>query len=164
MEKHRLFLLFGSNLGDRAGILQEAMKSISKTIGPVIKQSSLYESAAWGPVAQPDFLNLVAVVETELSPDEILSKTRAIEREAGPPKAVLWGPRHLDIDILFYDAIRMNQKDLIIPHPRLHTRNFTLQPLVEIEPDYMHPVLNKSMSQLLKESKDPVKARIWKEN
>lgn len=163
MKKHRIYLLLGSNLGARQETMEQAVRSIEKKLGPVIAASSYYHSKPWGPVPQPDFLNRVILVETEAQPGDLLRITQEIEATAGPPKELRWGPRHLDIDILFYDDIRWHSDNLKIPHPELHKRNFTLLPLAEIAPEHIHPVLNKSISLLLKESKDPVKARIWKE-
>ncbi|GEM_PF-582165 len=163
MKRHRIYLLLGSNLGARMETMERAIGSIEKKLGPVKAASSYYHSKPWGPVEQPDFLNRVILVESEAAPRELLRITQEIEAAAGPPKARKWGPRHLDIDILFYDELRWHSEELKIPHPELHKRNFTLRPLAEIAPDLVHPVLKQSMSELLAQSPDPENVVPWNE-
>ncbi len=163
MERHRIYLLLGSNLGARQKTMESALRRIEERLGPVKAVSSYYHSKPWGPVEQPDFLNRVLLVETAALPEEVLRITQEIEAAAGPPKERKWGPRHLDIDILFYDDLRWHSEALKIPHPELHKRNFTLRPLAEIAPDLVHPVLKQSMSELLKRSPDPENAVPWNE-
>jgi len=143
-----VFLLLGSNLGDRDSYLQQAIGQIEQHVGNVTKLSSLYETQAWGKTDQPDYLNQVVMVQTELLPREVLQQILAIELNLGRKRAEKWGARTIDIDILFYENIILNEADLIIPHPELQNRRFTLEPLAEIAPGFVHPVLKTNMLQL----------------
>ena len=134
--------------------LQKAISLIETTCGPILKQSSVYQTAAWGITAQPDFLNMVILLETVLSPTELLTAILKIETTLGRHRDVKWGPRIIDIDILFYNNDIVNTPELIIPHPFLHERKFTLTPLAEIAPMYVHPLLNKTMIALLHDCDD----------
>ena len=149
-----VFLLLGSNLGDRNLHLQNAVTYIEHDIAPVIKKSSIYETAAWGKTDEPDYLNQVVMLRTVLSPKKLLETTLFIENTLGRQRQEKWGSRTIDIDILFYDKIIINEANLQIPHPELHKRRFTLEPLAEIEPNLLHPVLNKNILQLKSELKD----------
>lgn len=144
----QLILLLGSNIGDRLEYLDFAKKKIAEKLGVITKTSAIYESEAWGLENQPAFLNQVVIVETKLRSLEILKITQDIENKAGRIRKVKWGERTLDIDILFIDNQIINVENLIVPHPFLHERLFTLAPLNELMPDFMHPVLQKSISDL----------------
>lgn len=150
------FLLLGSNMGDRELFLEDARKKIGTSVGPVLQSSSSYQTAAWGKTDQPDFINQVLKVDTQLSPSDLLATVLQIERSLGREREELWGSRTIDIDILFYDSEEINLPDLKIPHPNLQKRAFTLVPLVEIQPDYIHPVFKKTVTQLLAELDDPL--------
>jgi len=143
-----VFLLLGSNLGDRQLFLQQADEAISREVGNIIKRSSVYQTQSWGKTDEPDYLNQVLLVKTDLSPGDVLQRILAIEQTMGRRRAEKWGSRTIDIDILFYDDEVINEPDLVIPHPHLHERKFVLEPLAEIAPEYIHPVLNKSILQL----------------
>lgn len=143
------YLLLGSNLGDRQRILRRATTMISQQVGPITALSSLYETAPWGVKEQPAFLNQVAEVQTDLAPEEVLRHVLEIEQRLGRVRYERWGARHLDIDILYFDSLVMDTARLTIPHPRLHERRFTLVPLVELMPDYVHPVLGQTTLELL---------------
>lgn len=143
-----VFLLLGSNLGNRQLFLQQADDAIAQRVGNIIKRSSVYQTQSWGKTNEPDYLNQVLQVQTALPPREVLQCILAIEQTMGRERAEKWGSRTIDIDILFYGDEIVNQADLIIPHPHLHQRKFVLEPLAEIAPGYIHPVLNKSILQI----------------
>ncbi|HEY0245379.1 MAG TPA: 2-amino-4-hydroxy-6-hydroxymethyldihydropteridine diphosphokinase [Mucilaginibacter sp.] len=149
-----IFLLLGSNLGDRNQFLQQAIQHLQIEIGPVMQTSAVYETQSWGKTDSPDYLNQVIQLQTELSAQQVLQKILNIELVIGRVRDEKWGPRTIDIDILFYNSLLVNEPDLQIPHPELHKRRFTLAPLAEIAPDFIHPVFNKSILQLKNELKD----------
>ncbi|HEY2581431.1 MAG TPA: 2-amino-4-hydroxy-6-hydroxymethyldihydropteridine diphosphokinase [Mucilaginibacter sp.] len=149
-----VFLLLGSNLGDRKQLLQQAITQIEKDIAPVLKSSSVYETQAWGKTNEPDYLNQVVMLQTNLPPQKLLEATLSIENTLGRQRQEKWGSRTIDIDILFYGKIIINEENLYIPHPELHKRRFTLEPLAEIAPELLHPILNKNILQLKNELKD----------
>lgn len=143
-----VFLLLGSNLGDRHGYLQRAIMLIGQQVGAIVKCSSVYETQSWGKADAPDYLNQVVVLKTDMSAQTVLGKILAIEITLGRRRKEKWGPRTIDIDILFYGAQIIDEPGLQIPHPELHKRRFTIEPLHEIAPDMVHPVLNKTTGQL----------------
>lgn len=142
---HGVFLLLGSNLGDRRKFIADAVESIKAAIGAVDRISSLYETQAWGKMDEPDYLNQVVLVRTTLRPRDVLTGIQQIELLAGRSRREKWGSRTLDIDILFYDDMIVDEPDLKIPHPELYRRRFTLEPLAEIAPDMIHPVIKKNI-------------------
>jgi 2-amino-4-hydroxy-6-hydroxymethyldihydropteridine diphosphokinase len=147
--KNIVFLLLGTNLGDRAANLKNAKDQIEADIGQIIKSSSLYSTAPWGVANQPDFYNQVIQVSTLLDPFAVLRSSLLIEEKMGRIRKSKWGPRLIDIDLLFYGNEVIDSTELMLPHPGIQSRNFTLQPLVEIAPNYIHPLLNKSLTELL---------------
>ena len=154
MEK--VFIGLGGNVGNVSENFDTAIEKIKELIGPVIKQSSLYKTEPWGNKNQDDFLNQVIYIETNKSPDEVLKNILSIEKAMGRNrnKDNQFAPRSIDIDILFYNEEIINKGNLIIPHPRLHLRNFVLTPLIEIAPGLMHPILNKKIKDLFKNNTD----------
>ena len=134
--------------------LQTAIELLEENCGPIIKKSSIYETAAWGITAQPDFLNMVIELETAHAPEELLNEIHHIENRLGRQRDVKWGQRTLDIDILLYNHEIIDIPGLTVPHPYLHQRLFTLKPLAEIAADYIHPKLHKSISDLLADCPD----------
>ena len=154
-EFYRCVLLLGTNMGDRMEFLSDARDEIEEEIGDIDKKSSIYESEPWGVLEeQNNYLNQALVVDTFLSPEELINKTQKIEFELNRFKHKNNGPRNIDIDILFYtDEIR-DTKKLTLPHPRLHLRKFTLVPLCEIVPELVHPLLNLKIEELLTTCKD----------
>ena len=149
-----VFLLLGSNLGNREKYLQKAINLVETEIGVVTQISSVYETEAWGKTDEPNYLNQVVRVNTQLSARRVLEKVLEIETRMGRVREEKWGSRIIDIDILFYDRDIINEPGLIVPHPELHNRKFTLEPLNELVPDLQHPVLKKSIFQLKSELKD----------
>lgn len=140
-------------MGDRQTNCRNAVERL-KDKGIVIKKaSSMYETKPWGLEEQPEFINMAIEAETSLSPEELLRALKDIEKEMGRKDTVRWGPRIIDLDILFYDDIVINMGHLQIPHPLLHKRDFVLLPLSEIAPDKVHPVLKKNIRQLKEELK-----------
>jgi 2-amino-4-hydroxy-6-hydroxymethyldihydropteridine diphosphokinase len=151
----KVFLGLGTNLGNRDSNLRITVKRISEHIGNVAQSSSVYETAPWGFEAENDFLNMVICVETNHSPGEVLKNITEIESILGRERNQdRYSSRIIDIDILLYDDLIMNENGLKIPHRLIHERRFVLVPLCELAPDLMHPVLNKSISVLLEECRD----------
>jgi 2-amino-4-hydroxy-6-hydroxymethyldihydropteridine diphosphokinase len=148
-----VFLLLGSNLGDRQAYLQQAIAHIEQEIAPVVARSSVYETQSWGKTDEPDYLNQVIQLQTNIPAKGILYKILNIEKAMGREREVKWGSRIIDIDILFYGSEVINEDQLIVPHPELHNRMFTLAPLAEIAPELIHPVLKKNIAQLKRELK-----------
>jgi len=151
---NNIFLLLGSNLGNRKEFLKQAVEQIEAEIAPLIHASSVYETQSWGKTDEPDYLNQVLELQTMLPARDVLRKILAIENLLGRKREVKWGSRIIDIDILFYGDAIINEPDLKVPHPELHKRRFTLEPLAEIAPAFIHPVLNKNILQLKNELSD----------
>lgn len=159
MNPHKAFLLLGSNLGDRAIMLQEAANAIMQHDIKIIRQSGLYETAAWGITDQPSFLNQVVEVETMQDPEALMQTLLQIELSLGRERKERYGPRSIDIDILFFDALVHHSSVVTIPHPAMQERRFVLAPLAELAPDLLHPVFQQSVRELLLQCTDqlPVK-------
>lgn len=147
---NKTYLLLGSNIGDNLLQLSVAIKNIEQKIGNVIRQSKLYSTAAWGDTRQPDFLNQVILVETALTPLETMQTILAIEKEMGRVRTLKNAPRIIDIDILFFNKIVLDEPMLTLPHPEIQNRRFVLIPLNELAPNLHHPVLMLSIHELLK--------------
>ncbi len=143
------YLLIGGNLGDRAAYLALAMQQISALCGCVTSTSSIYETAAWGNTNQPAFYNQAIKLDTALSPEALLQALLAIELDMGRVREEKYGPRTIDLDILMINNIVVDTPMLTIPHPQLHNRRFALLPLNEIAPALHHPVLDKTIHELL---------------
>jgi 2-amino-4-hydroxy-6-hydroxymethyldihydropteridine diphosphokinase len=146
---HTIYLLLGSNIGDSATQLANAISFIEKKIGLVQKKSSLYATAAWGNVDQNDFINQVILVHSTLTAAETLKQIWAIEKKMGRVRTFKNAAREIDIDILFYDTDIINTNTLIIPHKEITNRRFVLEPLCEIAPTLVHPGLQKNITSLL---------------
>jgi 2-amino-4-hydroxy-6-hydroxymethyldihydropteridine diphosphokinase len=152
---HKVYLLTGTNLGDRVNYLQTANNWIKIKIGNIIKSSSIYETEPWGFEAKMLFLNQALLVESKLDAHQILFEINKIETIIGRKKENgVYKSRQIDIDILFFDDIQMQLDNLKLPHPLLHQRKFVLIPMNEIASEHVHPVFNKSISQLTLECQD----------
>ncbi len=147
---HVVFLALGSNLGERIANLRAGLEALAPEVR-VVHQSKIYETPPWGFEDQRAFLNMAVQVETDLDPDELLNFLKRIEVRLGREPSFRWGPRLIDIDILFYDDLVRDSPQVSIPHPRLHERAFVLLPLAEIAPDLVHPVFKKRVLELLDE-------------
>jgi 2-amino-4-hydroxy-6-hydroxymethyldihydropteridine diphosphokinase len=146
-----VFLLLGSNLGDRRTLLSEAIKHIETGVGPVLRASSVYETQSWGKTDAPDYLNQVLLLQTKMTAYQVLKKILAIELSMGRMREEKWGSRTIDIDILFYGDAVIDEPDLKVPHPEMHKRRFTLAPLAELAPEFEHPLIKKNILQLKNE-------------
>ena len=151
---HTICLHLGSNLGSRSLNLEKAILGISQEIGEVTNQSSIYQTQAWGETEQPDFLNQTVLAITELLPHDVLKKLLGIEEKMGRIREKKWGPRIIDIDLLFYDDLILETPDLTIPHPQISNRNFVLIPTMEVFGNFIHPVFNLSIEELYLRCRD----------
>ncbi|GAB1450669.1 2-amino-4-hydroxy-6-hydroxymethyldihydropteridine diphosphokinase [Draconibacterium sp.] len=152
---HKVFLGIGGNIGNKADNFTKVYTFIKNELGEIVKSSSVYETPPWGFTADENFWNQVLIIETELSPNELLQKITEIEtnfireREVGK-----YNSREMDIDILYFDDLFIETENLIIPHPRIQQRKFVLVPLNEIAPDFKHPLLRLTSFQMLENCRD----------
>jgi 2-amino-4-hydroxy-6-hydroxymethyldihydropteridine diphosphokinase len=162
--KHTCYLLLGSNLGNKTENIRFAIREIGLQAGELTKKSALYASEPWGFESEHDFVNAVIEIQTRLLPNELLKTVLEIEKNAGrkQPENAGYASRVLDIDILFYDDLVIEEDDLIIPHPRLHLRRFTLEPINEIAPGFLHPKIKKPVCELLKNCNDQLAVKKMK--
>lgn len=148
------YILLGSNLGNSIKYLSDAILEIEYKLGTISSKSSLYQTASWGKHDQPDFINQVIELKTSLSPAELLKAVLQIENDLGRQRLEKWGSRTIDIDILLYEDQIVNTSNLVIPHPYLSFRRFSLLPLSEIAPNLVHPISKKCITELLNELTD----------
>ena len=147
---HRAFVALGSNMGDKQGYLDGAVEALRADECVRVKKVSAYRvTEPYGGVEQDDFLNAAMEIETLYDPEELLDALHVLEQAARRERLVHWGPRTLDLDVLFYDDVVQDDPALILPHPDLQNRDFVLDPMVELAPNFVHPVLHKTMRQLL---------------
>jgi 2-amino-4-hydroxy-6-hydroxymethyldihydropteridine diphosphokinase len=156
---NKVFLLIGGNMGDRLQNLHQAIDLLAAACGPVIQQSAVYETAAWGITDQAAFLNQALELTTHLTARELITTILSVEEQMGRRRMEKFGPRIIDIDILFFNDAIIHEPDLTIPHPQLQNRRFVLVPMVEIAPDLVHPVLHKTIDELLRECRDELAVR-----
>jgi 2-amino-4-hydroxy-6-hydroxymethyldihydropteridine diphosphokinase len=153
----RVYFLLGSNVGEREHYLWEARASLEKlAVNGAIASSQVYETAAWGLTEQPSFLNMAVGIDTLLSPEEILREIRDAEACFGRQRERLWGPRTLDVDVLFFGDKIIRTPELHVPHPRLPDRRFALAPLAEIAAGLVHPEFGATIGELLASCADPL--------
>lgn len=160
MKLSTVYIGLGSNLGDRVAYLREAVQRLSAII-KIEKASQLYVAAPLGYVRDDAFINAAVCGKTTLKPLDLLELMQGIESSMGRRPGVQYGPRPIDLDILFYDAVQMETRKLTIPHPRIAQRAFVLRPLVEIAPNLMHPVMYYTVSQLLQDAEDAHQVQIY---
>ncbi|MCF1752229.1 2-amino-4-hydroxy-6-hydroxymethyldihydropteridine diphosphokinase [Mariniradius sediminis] len=160
MQSKQVVLIIGGNLYDRMALIDQCRKLLADFLGPASKASAVYESEAWGGKSSGNYLNQVLAFDTELSAMEILEGIQSIEQQLGRSREEKWGNRTMDIDILAFGEEVIETDLLSIPHPFLHLRRFVLVPLAEILPNWIHPLLRKSASELLEECPDI--SQVWK--
>ncbi len=151
---HHVYLLTGSNIGDRKKYLQHAIEQLNLIAGEVLNSSSVYETAPWGVTDQDAYMNQALILKTNLKPLDLFFELKKIEAGEGRISQKKYAPRTLDIDILFYDDLILETEVLTIPHPRLHLRKFVLVPMNEIAAEFFHPILKEKIKTLLKNCED----------
>lgn len=156
---NEVYLLTGGNVGDRLMNLQQASLKIEKEAGTVLKKSAIYETAAWGLTDQNSFLNQVLLISTASGAEDLLQTLLHIELELGRKRMIKMGPRNIDIDILFYNNEIISSPNLTVPHPQIANRRFVLTPLNEIARAFVHPVLQKTIAQLLEVCPDHLEVK-----
>ena len=167
MEALICYLGLGTNLGERQENLESAVRLLFRTSTAVpphlhpLRSSSVYETAPWGHTSQPDFLNCVLEVETDLPPDQLMEHIQGVEREMGREWSIRYGPRIIDVDILFHGSQTIFQADLQVPHLRLHQRAFALVPLAELAPNLTHPVLGDTVEEMASKADGKDGVRLW---
>lgn len=159
MAYHVSYILLGSNQGQRKLYLKKAIAAIEQRCGSLVKESAVYETAAWGNTKQAAFLNKIIVIRTPLSPDALMQELLTIELELGRIRNEKYGPRTIDLDILFYDNLVYHSPKVTLPHPAIQDRRFVLIPLAELSARKIHPIYRKTINTLLNECADllPVK-------
>ncbi|MBL0744940.1 2-amino-4-hydroxy-6-hydroxymethyldihydropteridine diphosphokinase [Chryseolinea lacunae] len=155
-----VFLLLGTNLGSRRDNLNAAVRAIENEIGKIVRASSVYETAAWGKTDQPSFYNQVLEIETALLSTALMTALLAVETQLGRERHERWGERIIDVDMLYYGQEIVSTQRLTLPHPQLQNRRFTLVPLCEIAPEFVHPVFQKTNRELLDKCPDQLAVNI----
>ena len=158
------YLCLGGNIGDREKAIELALLKISRQVGEITSKSEIYETEAWGVNNQQTYLNQCIEVKTNLNSIELITHLLLIEKDLGRERTLnlIYEPRTIDIDILFFNHDIIDHPQLIVPHPRLHLRKFVLTPLNEIAPNYLHPLSNKTIFNLLSECEDTSEVKHYK--
>lgn len=160
MQSKQVVLIIGGNLDDRMALIDQCRKMLDDVLGTASLNSAVYESEAWGGKSSGNYLNQVLVYETDFSPMEILDEIHSIEKQMGRDRIKKWGNRTMDVDILFIADEIIDTDLLSVPHPYLHLRRFALTPLAEILPDHKHPIIHKTILELLEGCPD--NSKVWK--
>lgn len=155
----QIFLGLGTNVAPKEAYLSEVKTAIEEEVGPIVRASSLYETAAWGKTDQSDFMNQVIEIRSQLPAIVLLDTVLAIEKKMGRVRVEKWAERIIDIDLLFYGQEMIQEARLVVPHPFISVRNFVLAPMVEIAPDFIHPVAQQSIATLYKQCPDQLTVR-----
>ncbi len=155
------FLGLGSNLGNRKKNLDSAISHLKSKAGSIVKASEVYESEPWGLKNQNFYLNQVIELKTSMSPKNLLKCCKSIENKMGRSRSIKWGERNIDIDILYFSEIILNEDNLTIPHPLIQERKFVLVPLNELSKNFIHPIFKKTNHEILKNSKDNSKIYLY---
>lgn len=150
---HTVYVAFGSNMGEKEKYIKKALEKIEERKMKIIKVSNIYETEPYGVLDQDSFLNGVVKIETNLTPENLIKELLDIEKELNRVRIRRWGPRTIDLDIIFYDDLIINDNTLIIPHKDMENREFVLKPLCDIDKNFIHPVLKKSVKELYNELK-----------
>ncbi|APF27868.1 2-amino-4-hydroxy-6-hydroxymethyldihydropteridine diphosphokinase [Clostridium sporogenes] len=145
---HTAYVAFGSNIGEKENYIKRALEKIEEREIKIIKVSPIYETEPYGVLDQDSFLNGVVKIETNLTPEDLIGELLNIEKQLDRVRERRWGPRTIDLDIIFYDDLIINEKDLVIPHKDMENREFVLKPLCDIDENFIHPVLKKSVREL----------------
>lgn len=154
VKRHKAYICLGSNIGDKSKYLNSAIEKIEEIEGTkVTKKSDFVTTEPWGYIEQEEFLNGIIEVETFVNPEELMGNLLRIEKELDRVREVKWGPRTIDLDIILYDDLISNNEFVILPHPRMHLREFVLEPLNQIAPYAIHPLKNKRIFELLEDIK-----------
>ena len=158
---NKAYLLLGGNIDNRLNNLKKARELLQQDVGEIIECSGIYETAAWGNIAQPVFLNQVLLIETILSAEETMHKILFIEKKMGRIRTQKNASRMIDIDILFFNKEVIKTRNLTIPHPEIQNRNFVLHPLKELIPGFEHPVLHRTIHELFLECSDTLAVKLY---
>ncbi|WP_276481148.1 2-amino-4-hydroxy-6-hydroxymethyldihydropteridine diphosphokinase [Paraflavitalea pollutisoli] len=158
---NKAYLLIGGNVGNRPLNLQQAVKAIDERCGRVIRQSSVYETAAWGKTDQQAFLNQALAIETALPAENLLQAVLDVETSLGRIREERYGPRVIDIDIIFFNDAVIDLPQLTVPHPEVQNRRFALVPLAEIAPGFLHPLLHQTICELLTDCPDELPVKLF---
>ncbi len=157
------YLGLGSNKGERINYIESALKEIGKLVDTkILRSSEIYETEPWGVSGQNDYLNSVTEISTELTAADLLRKLKGIEKKLGRKESAKWHEREIDIDLLFYGDLIVENDLMKVPHHQIENRKFVLVPMNEISPDFVHPVFKKKISELLKDTNDKLSVTRYK--